>query len=346
MFKKKDKVENKSLDKGNNFFYNNLKKLSILISLMICYILVDIGNYFNDISNFYIDIRNLLVAILVGILFSFLFTIQSIREFILKSVSNFMTDNSYIKKLSPNELKKLKDNVIKQIHGVDIVSNKESLFNHLESLDRFHSTPHKSIVNEKWIFDNIDDKPNFFKLTRIQDFRIHTLDEDAHKEFELIIKSVIHADETNKKDIEDSLDYCVLINGKKPVIAKVDSPENKIDIDYNQEKKLLTAKFVYMIPLEKEFTKVHIRTTRIEEVEFSQAIYSTHAAYGLNYDITLPIGYKYDDVYHSNTLDLKEENVSVHKQDRELSVNVNGWQLPGLIFVFTYSKVDNAHKNG
>lgn len=322
---------------NDNGFYEYIKYISIAVAILIVYALIDIGDYFGSSSTLLADLRNMLIAILVGLLFSFLLTVKSLREYILKSISNFMTDNSYIKKLGTKELKELRENVMKAIHGVDIVSNGESLYNHLAQLDRFHSTPHKSIVNEKWIFGK-SEHDNMFELVRIQDYRIHTLDRDTHKEFELVVKSQLHASVEDKDKVIDSIKIIISVNGASPVTIDKDSEE--LIIKYNEKEKELLITYQQSISLEKEFTKVHIESHRLEEIEFSQAVYSSHATYGLNYDITLPDGYSYDDVYHSNTLDLKEENVSVHKEEKELSVNINGWQLPGLIFVYTYKKVN------
>lgn len=346
-------------------FYSVLKYGTSFVSIAIVYILVDIGDYCNNLDNFYTDLRNLLLAILVGLLFSFLLTIQSIREFLLKSISNYMTDNSYIKKLSKSELRKLKEDVMNEMHGTDIVSNKESLFNHLEKLDQFHSIPHKSIVNEKWIFENYFE--NMFKLIRIQDYRIHSLNHGSDSDFDLKIRSTVTTSSEAIQKLLESIKIVIKINAKKPInieniLQKVEEDKlekfladsentreliidvstekesEKMKIKYEAESKQLSFDYEYNVPLEQEFTQVHVLTERLEEIAFSQAILSSHAAYGLNYDITLPDGYSFEDIYHNNTLDLKDEHVSVHKRNKELAVNVNGWQLPGLIFVYTYKK--------
>lgn len=359
-------------------FYSALKYITIAISFGLVYALVDIGDYFNDHEAFFTDLRNVMIALLTGLIFSFLLTIQTIREFLLKSIANYMTDNSYIKKLSSFELKKLKENVMNEIHGTDIVSNKESLFNHLEKLDRFHSIPHKSIVNEKWIFEN--HSTDMFKLIRIQDYRIHSLNHGFHSHFDLKIRSTVTTSSSHAiQELLKSIKIVIKINADSPIIIenileRIDEKEvelflsgdeniREMTIDVNNDKtamkmkshgsimkikyeaeyKQLSIDYEYNVLLEKEFTQVHVLTERLEEITHSQAILSSHAAYGLNYDVTLPDGYVFEDIYHNNTLDLKDEHVSVHKRDRELAVNVNGWQLPGLIFVYTY-KQDNSKK--
>jgi len=350
-------------------FYTALKYITFSITVGLVYVLVDIGDYFNNHEAFYTDIRNVIIALLTGLFFSFLLTIQTIREFLLKSIANYMTDNSYIKKLSPFEQKKLKENVMNEIHGTDIVSNKESLFNHLEKLDRFHSIPHKSIVNEKWIFEN--HSIGMFKLIRIQDYRIHSLNHGFHSQFDLKIRSTVTTSPSAIKELLESIRIVIKINADVPIIIEnilkkiltdstleefLTGEENirelninvtstnmkalgsSIKIKYEADAKQLSFDYEYKVVLEQEFTQVHVLTERLEEITHSQAILSAHAAYGLNYDVTLPDGYVFEDIYHNNTLDLKDEHVSVHKRDRELAVNVNGWQLPGLIFVYTYKK--------
>lgn len=354
-------------------FYSVLKYVTSFVSIALVYVLVDIGDYCNNLDNFYTDLRNIILAILVGLLFSFLLTIQTIREFLLKSISNYMTDNSYIKKLSKSELKKLKEDVMNEMHGTDIVSNKESLFNHLEKLDQFHSIPHKSIVNEKWIFEN--HLENMFKLIRVQDYRIHSLNHGSDSDFDLKIRSTVTTSSEAIQKLLESIKIVIKINAKQPInieniLLNVDNDKlekfltdsenireliidvsnekesEKMKIKYEAESKQLSFDYEYNVPLEQEFTQVHVLTERLEEIAFSQAILSSHAAYGLNYDITLPDGYLFEDIYHNNTLDLKDEHVSVHKRNKELAVNVNGWQLPGLIFVYTYKSIPKTEITG
>lgn len=354
-------------------FYKIIKYITIIVAFALIYVLVDIGDYFNNRENFITDLRNVIIAILTGLIFSFLLTIQSIREFLLKSIANYMTDNSYIKKLSQAELKKLKENVMNEIHGTDIVSNKESLFNYLEKLDRFHIVPHKSIVNEKWIFENFSNDK--FKLIRVQDYRIHSLNHGSHSHFDLKIRSTVTTSSSAIKDLLESIRIVIKVDAEIPIVienilekvekedlenfmnvSKQNVREMHIDlsiekknakgilqpsfmkIKYEEDMKQLSFDYEYDVILEKEFTQVHILTERLEEIAFSQAILSSHAAYGLNYDVTLPEGYIFEDVYHNNTLDLKDELVNVHKRHKELAVNINGWQLPGLIFVYTYKR--------
>lgn len=351
-------------------FYKYIKLITFVTAIATIFLLIYLGDYINKPNVLINDIRTFILSILVGLVFSFLLTIKEIREFLLKSASIFMTDGTYLKKLSSSELKNLKESVMNEIHGTDIVSNKESLFNHLQMLDKHHSIPHKSIVNEKWIFENFEE--DIFKLIRVQDYRIHTLDRESHSKYNLQVSSILNTSQATLSKLLNSIKIKIKISSEEEFEINVDiesdkvkefltstDPVKEIKLDtpskiddtpitindkfplilkYTVSTQEFSLNYKYEVSLVEEFTQIHILTERIEEIEYSQAIYSSHATYGLNYDITLPNGYKFVDIYHSNTLDLEEEQVNVHKRDKELSININGWQLPGLIFVYTYKK--------
>lgn len=105
-------------------YYKAIKSISVL-SMIIVFLVIILINSFNLNQPIINDIKGILCGIFVGFLFSFLLTINDIRTFILKSVSHFMTDNSYLNRLKKEELIELKDKLTIKMHGVDIVSNKE-----------------------------------------------------------------------------------------------------------------------------------------------------------------------------------------------------------------------------
>lgn len=320
-----------------NFFYKYIKWISIITALLLVLIMDKLGNYTNNHNIFFQDLRNLAGAILVGMLFSFLLSIKSIRTFLLKSISHFMSDDSYIDRLDINEVKRIKGKIANRIHGTDLVSNKESLFNHFEKLDKFLSIPHKSIVDEKWIYEEIEDKPEYFKLTRVQDFRVHTLDSLNHSNFDIIIKNQVRAQETFLEELQQNFKIKIIIDSQDPMI--IDAESSDINFEYDEEEGEIRVDFVRNITLIKEFTQVHIEIEQYQLIDDSHATFSSHATYHLNYNIQLPENYEITNVYHSNTLHLNEQQVNINQVNcNNLSVNINGWQLPGLIFVYTYKK--------
>jgi hypothetical protein len=328
-------IQNK--EKVETFFYTHIKWISIIFSLFLVLLMDKIGDYTHNTNVLYQDIRNIIGAVLVGIFFSFLLSLKSIRIFLLKSVSSFMSDDSYIDRLDLKEIKRIKGKIANRLHGTDIVSNNESLYNYLEKLDDFHSIPHKSIVDEKWIFEEIDNSDELFKLTRIQDFRVHKLKNIDGTTFDIIIKNYTDSKENLLERVKESLKIVIKIDSDKEYTVKDGDPE--LSIKFNKDSNEIRIDFYKKITLHKEYTSIHIEIEQIENIDFSQAIYSTNAAYHLDYSINLPPTYEITNIYHSNTLDLGNEQVNIKQTNsNNLSVNINGWQLPGLIFVYTFAK--------
>lgn len=320
-----------------DFFYKYIKWISIITVLVLVLIMDKLGDYTNNNNVFFQDLRNLAGAILVGMLFSFLLSIKSIRTFLLKSISHFMSDDSYIDKLDISEVKRIKGKIANRIHGTDLVTNNESLFNHFEKLDKFLSIPHKSIVDEKWIYEEIPNNTNFFKLTRVQDFRVHTLDSLNHSTFDIIIKNHVHADENLLEELKQNFKIKIIVDSDEAI--NIDHNNSDLNFIYNKEQNEICINFLHTITLIKDFTQVHIEVVQYQVIDDSHATFSSHATYHLNYNIQLPENYEITNVYHSNTLHLNEQQVNINQvNNNNLSVNINGWQLPGLIFVYTYKK--------
>lgn len=341
------KEENKALQREikwieirsgiESFFYTYIKWISLISVLILVLLLDKLGGYTTHPEILVQDLRSIIGGILVGIIFSFLLSLKSIRTFLLKSVSHFMSDDSYIDRLDITEVKRIRDKIINRIHGTDIVTNKESLFNHFKKLDVFLSTPHKSIVDEKWIFEEVNGRTDIFKLTRIQDYRIHTLDHSNHSSFDLIFKSYTYVDPTKLQEVKDNLKLIIKIDSETSITIDKDSVG--LTMDYNNDTTEFKIDFTYPLILKKEYTQIHIEIEKYDTIDNSHAVYSSHATYHLDYSIQLPTNYKITNVYHSNTLDLSDEQVNIKQtNDNNLSVNINGWQLPGLIFVYTFTK--------
>ncbi len=113
----------------NDTFYKTISTVTIILMIAILSLLTAI-NKASDLSNpFYSDLKSVLIGIFIGLFFSFLLTIKEIRSYLLKSISNFMSNDAYLEKLSDDEVIKIKDKIANRINSVDVVSNKESLFN-------------------------------------------------------------------------------------------------------------------------------------------------------------------------------------------------------------------------
>lgn len=335
---KKDVAWMKRKNGVEGFFYTHIKWLSIISVLFLILLLDKLAEYGTHTDILIQDLRNLIIGILLGIIFSFLLSIKSIRTFLLKSISHFMSDDSYIDRLDMDEVQRIRKKIINRLHRTDIVSNKESLFNHLEKLDKFLSIPHKSIVDEKWIFEEVSSYPTLFKLTRIQDYRVHTLDYLNHSSFKILVRNnTIFEDQSLINFIESNFKITIKVDSKIIKIITNTSPE--VEMTYDPNSKAHIINFEMPILLEKEFTQIHVVIEKHELIDNSHAIYSSHAAYHLDYNIQLPHDYKITNTYHNNTLDLNDEQVNIEQtNDHSLSVNINGWQLPGLIFVYTFTK--------
>ena len=77
------------------------KWIVILISLILLFLIYALNlNYKNDeifLLGFYVhDIKNLLIGLIIGLFFSILLTIETIRNYLLDTISNFLTHSSYI----------------------------------------------------------------------------------------------------------------------------------------------------------------------------------------------------------------------------------------------------------
>ena len=90
------------------------KWIVILISLIFLFLIYALNlNYKNDeifLLGFYVhDIKNLLIGLIIGLFFSILLTIETIRNYLLDTISNFLTHSSYIRRLDKQELLKLQN---------------------------------------------------------------------------------------------------------------------------------------------------------------------------------------------------------------------------------------------
>ena len=116
---------------------------------------------------------------------------------------------------------------------------------------------------------------------------------------------------------------------------------DSIDIDdkYNEETNIYHFYFKADISLEKEFTKIKVKTVRVEPEDDSIALVVTDATYCSNYNFELPQNLRINNIYTQETLipsDTKQ--VDITKSDSSVSINLNGWQLPGLLFVLTFER--------
>lgn len=327
--------------------FKSIKAITIIGMLFTFVLMLYINTYIKglpaevtDCSLFIVDFKNILIGIFVGLLFSFLFSIQTIREFLLKSVSNYMSEDGYLQKLGKEELERLKDKVFSVLHGVDLGSNEQSLFHYIKKLDQFLSTPHKSIVNEYWSISYFDENKDFFLTSRVQEYRVHTLDLHKHHKFDIVYKYSLNVhNEENLQKLKDNFKLVIEANNEKFEVNNLNDQIDNMTIKNSYENNVYEVYIKKEIELKSEFTKIHVETTRLEEIDDSIAVVSNHATYGMNYAIYLPEDIVINNVFHHDTLySEKEKQVSVVKDGNKVAINVNGWHLPGLIFVLTYAK--------
>lgn len=292
------------------------------------------------------DIKNISFGLLVGLFFSFLLAINEIRGFILKSVSSFMTGKSYLSKLSHSELRETINSAYTHLSGgIDIATNKESLFNYIKTLDIYLTKPHKSIVNESLVYEIFNKDKKLFLAERTQEFRIHTLDINEYDTFDIIYRYYGVVEKENLEDFKDNHSIKIVVEDKE--ILNIDSllkdktDELKIN-EYIEKTKEYNLYFHKKIKLEKEFTKIQIISKKVETIDYSIAIATSDETYTAHYDIVLPEEYLVDNIFHNNTLssDTKVKQITSGKSKNHAHVNINGWQLPGLSFVLTYKKRD------
>lgn len=291
------------------------------------------------------DLKNICFGIIVGLFFSFLLTIDSIRSFIIKSIANFMSDGTYLSKLNKNELVETINSAYSQLNGgVDLASNKESLFNYIKSLDQYLITPHKSTVSESLNY-NIFNNKNLFLAERIQDFRIHTLNTKDYNKFDIIYRYYGVVEESELDIFRKNHSIEIFVNDKEIISLKELPCENSSNNElkenkYNPETKEYKIYYHKEIILEEEFTEVSIISRKVETIDNSIAMANTYATYNANYKITLPSNYMIDNIFHNSTLSSidKFKPIRSRKNGNQAQISMRGWQLPGLAFVLTYKK--------
>lgn len=293
------------------------------------------------------DMKSIFFGIVVGLIFSFLLTIDSIRSFIIKSIANFMSDGTYLSKLNKNELVDTINSAYSQLNGgVDLASNKESLFNYIKSLDQYLITPHKSTVSESLNYKIFDIDKKLFLAERIQDFRVHTLNTKDYNKFDIIYRYYGVVEECNLKEFRDNHSIEIFVNDK-PIISlkKLPSEDDGINNElkensYNNDTKEYKIYYHKEITLENEFTEVSIISKKVETIDNSIAMANTYATYNANYKITLPVEYIIENIFHNSTLSSidKFKQIRSRKNDNMAQISMRGWQLPGLAFVLTYKK--------
>lgn len=289
------------------------------------------------------DLKNICFGIMVGLIFSFLLSINEIRSFLIKSISNFMSDGTYLSKLNKKELIDTINLAYSNLNGgLDISSNKESLFNYLKRLDEYLITPHKSIVSESLTYNYFNGNENLFLAERTQDFRIHTLDLKEYNKFDIIYRYYGIVEKDNLENFKSNHSVVISVDGKDIIDLKnlLEDNEALTTNDYNEDTKEYNLYFHKEIILENEFTQVKIHSKKVETVDNSIAMANTYATYTANYDINLPSDFSVENIFHNNTLSEngKVKQITTTKNKNHAHINMNGWQLPGLSFVLTYKK--------
>ena len=292
------------------------------------------------------DVKNILGNTFVGLFFSFLISIKDIRGFLLKSASQFLTDDSYLDKLDKNELTELNIKTINKIHGIDLASDKESLFNHFKKLNVFLTLPYREMLNENHIYEYYGDGKKLFIVRRIQSFRVHALDLEKHNTYKIIngYSYKIESDD-HLESIKGCCDICVKVEGKEIFNSKNDNSQ-RVSFLYNERKNEYVINFECDISLQYEYTNIIVESTRIQKRDDVIASFNISPTYGSNYNITLPNDLCFTNLLNNNTMDLGNHQTNHVILGSSLSLNSNGWHLPGLIFVATYTDKSNCGTDG
>ena len=125
----------------------------------------------------------------------------------------------------------------------------------------------------------------------------------------------------------------------KDNIENYEIENGNMETGFNPEKKIYHFYFDCNIPLEKEFTKIKVFTQRVEPQDDSIALVVTDATYCSNYSFKLPENIKINNIYTQETLiPSNVKQVDIASNNNHISININGWQLPGLLFVITFDK--------
>lgn len=333
------------INEENSDFFKAIQLIT-LFGMFICILIVVLINIFNVEASVFTDIKSIFLNIIVGLFFSFLIAIKSIRSYIVGSVASFMGEEEYLKKLNPEELVRIRDKSYNILYGTDIATNQESLFNYFKKLDEHLVLPHKSMVNEEWLI-KFNESGKYYKTKRIQDYRVHTLDLKRYNSFDIIYKCSAKVEKEHCEDFKKDFFLEVLIEGISKV--KIEHLPNEEKNEYFNQNKfndntgLYEISFKYNLKLESEFTKVKVITERLEEIDSSLALVSKNATYGSHYNIKLPDKSNITGVYHNDTLFSKEKKqvTSEILEINQVCIDISGWQLPGLIFVVTYDKLKN-----
>jgi hypothetical protein len=370
-----------SQKKDTNEFWISLRT-SVLISigliLVIIILLTITQNAYpcEDLLNTVInDVKNILIAIMTGLIFSFLLSLSWTKRELLAAFSKFIASYDYIDKLTDTEKKTLKDQITRRLHNTDIVSNKESLFNFLEKFDVFLSKPHQSVTTQTFIFKETDGRKDLLTLRREDDYRVHTLRIEQYKNFEVkqkITSSIAASDictflqafslvliiGENTEDMktfkisykENALQEndCVTqsILDKKLELSDIFNFENGHSLtcamNYSYDIENCKFFFEYCIPIElkDEFTRVNVKTTRIVSVDNFFSVRVFHPTYGHYCNLHFPENYTVKNVSHHQNLNIVEKQTIVSVNENNVNISTSGWQLPGMAFALSYCKKD------
>lgn len=348
---------------NNGKFFNHLQQTAfewILILLLILVVINILLNGFNVkfpnnsqlFADFIMDIKGILIGTIVGLIFSMILAISSIKAYLLQSAANFMAGDEYLKKLSPNVLKSLRNKVYNIIYDIDMTSNEQSLFNYIKQIeDKLINTPHKSSTDELLVYKFFTDDEKIFKVKRTQNFRIHTLNLKEHNKFPLNTQMITNLPDSITSDLfKEHFKFVLKINNKlihsintkdefENIINSKSDLSNDLKIKYSDNEGLLRLNIKKEVLLEKDFTDIEIITERLEPNEGSFALLANEASYIYEAKFILPEKMMITNLYHdrtiytSNNTDLKMDGTI----DNNIATFVNkSWQLPGLIVTLTF----------
>ncbi len=264
------------------------------------------------------------------------------------------------------------DNIDRKQYGDAVVENEESFLQYAKKMRKLYNEPHKSGVDETWELTLRQD--GFIEENKLQEFRLHNLRKDVHKFFPYSHKMALRVDsfdeakfifnsfelnlsydkDTGKDDIKKiemknhlfpTKDTEVIEKKTLKELSEFDDEETARYEDgdssevylyavYVEEDKKLHIRCSHKIPLTESFTAVRVEMKRLSKLDDSYGMIIFSLTYMSHYSIILQGDICFGDCHNGNSLDASGRQTHINKKEKVATINTNGWQFPGLIFVF------------
>ena len=232
-----------------------------------------------------------------------------------------------------------------------MTSNDQSLFNYIKNMEnKLINTPHKSATDELLVYKFFDKQKKIFKVRRTQNFRIHTLDLEAHNTFPLNTQMIMNKSKHfTVKEFKKNFKFILKINNKivSSIYTKAEFNKcinslisnNGVHITFKEEKGTIRISIEKNLVLKTDFTDIEIITERLEPNEGSFGLLANVASYIYEAKFVFPECVKITNLYHDRTIyTSNNKELKLDAQfDNNIATFVNkNWQLPGLIVTLTF----------